>query len=264
MSVDKKLEKINELKSTLDQVKTKKPWDRHFLEQIKLNFTHFSNKIEGNSLEYGQTIRLLRDLVVPEHASPGDMLDMIHHKELLDIVFQNFYGLSISEESIKKCHASLMKDRFQWADDGLFSPGQYKSFDNFTYRQNGTAHHYVSYKSVPKEMASLIESVNYMLNNVNVLDKTYHPITIATFFHQRFLNEIHPFSDGNGRIGRLFMNIILMKCGFSPIFIKEVDRGQYFQTFELSESDEGAMIDFMADKLLESMEYEIAATSENR
>ncbi len=182
MSVGTRIEKINELKSRVDQVKAKKSWDRNFLEQLKIDFTHYSNKIEGNSLEYGQTIRLLRELVIPEHASPGDMLDMIHHKEVLDVIFQNFYGLAISEETIKKCHASLMKDRFQWADDGLFSPGQYKSFDNFTYRETGKAHYYVSHKSVPEEMTLFVEKINELLNNVNLYEKVFHPLTIATLF----------------------------------------------------------------------------------
>lgn len=57
------------------------------------------------------------------------------------------------------------------------------------------------------------------------------------------------------------MNIILMKCGFPPIFIKEVDRNHYFKTFELSKLDENAMFEFMADKLIESLEFELATAN---
>lgn len=257
MTVEKKIERINTLKFQVDALISKKDWDRNFFEQLKIDFTHVTNKIEGNAYEYGQTLRLLRDLVVPRHASPGDTLDIIHHKEVLDIVFQNFRGLSISEESIKRMHAALMKDRFQWSDDGLFSPGQYKSFDNFTYRKSGKEHRYLSAADVPHHMSLLVEQVNERLSHIDLNDKKLHPISISTFFHQRFLNDIHPFSDGNGRVGRLFANIILIKCGFPPMFIAEIDRNQYFDIFELSESEPDIMLDFMADRLLESLEYEL-------
>jgi Fic family protein len=257
MIVEKKIERINILKSQAESLISRKGWDRDFLEQLKIDFTHVSNKIEGNAFEYGQTVRLLRDLVVPQHASPGDTLDIIHHKEVLDIVFQNFHGLSISEESIKRMHAALMKDHFQWSDDGLFSPGQYKSFDNFTYRKSGKEHRYLSAADVPEQMNLLIEEVNERLKRIDFNDKKFHPIGISTFFHQRFLNDIHPFSDGNGRVGRLFANIILIKCSFPPIFIEEIDRNRYFEIFELAESEPDVMLDFMADRLLESLDYEL-------
>ena len=91
--------------------------------------------------------------------------------------------------------------------------------------------------------------------DINVPDS--HPLTIATWFHQRFLNEIHPFSDGNGRIGRIFTNLILLKKGYPPIFIKDVNRNEYLKCFELVEQEPGAMLDFMADRLIESLEIKL-------
>jgi hypothetical protein len=69
MTVEKKIERINTLKFQVDALISKKDWDRNFFEQLKIDFTHVTNKIEGNAYEYGQTLRLLRDLVVPRHAS---------------------------------------------------------------------------------------------------------------------------------------------------------------------------------------------------
>jgi Fic family protein len=77
-------------------------------------------------------------------------------------------------------------------------------------------------------------------------------------------NEIHPFADGNGRIGRIFTNLILLKKGFPPIFITDVDRKDYLHRFELAEENPEAMLDFMADRLIESLEMKIAFSGEQR
>jgi Fic family protein len=85
-------------------------------------------------------------------------------------------------------------------------------------------------------------------------DINLHPLTIATYFHQQFLNVIHPFSDGNGRIGRILTNLILLKNGYPLVFIKEVNKDEHLKRFELSDKDIEPMLDFMADRLIESLE----------
>src|SRR5688572_21096091 len=140
-----------------------------------------------------------------------------------------------------------MKDRALWADDGLYSPGQYKSFENLTVRSTGKIHIYLLPGNVAKAMEELVYDTNESLKNVDTKDTNKHPLTTATYFHQQFLNVIHPFSDGNGRIGRIFTNLILLKNGYPPVFIKEVNKDEYLKRFELSDSDITSMLDFMAD-----------------
>ncbi|HEY0175193.1 MAG TPA: Fic family protein, partial [Pedobacter sp.] len=79
------------------------------------------------------------------------------------------------------------------------------------------------------------------------------PLSIATRFHFVFLNHIHPFGDGNGRIARIFMNLILLQKGFPPIFIKEVDKRDYLECFTEEEKHPGAMLEFMTARLIESL-----------
>lgn len=76
---------------------------------------------------------------------------------------------------------------------------------------------------------------------------------MATRFHFVFLNQIHPFGDGNGRIARIFMNLILLQHGFPPIFINQVDKRLYLDCFTKEEKKEGSMLEFMADRLIESL-----------
>jgi Fic family protein len=254
MNIAEKLKCIDTLKAKIDQIMPRKEWDDAFFRKVKIDFTYTSNKLEGNTLTYGQTIKLLCHFVAPRNAASGEVLDMINHQKILDIVFTNYRSQSISEENIKDLHRELMKDTAQWADYGLYSPGQYKTFENMTVRSTGKIHNYMLPNQVPKAMEELIQHTNELLKNVDVSDINNHPLTIATYFHQQFLNIIHPFSDGNGRIGRIFANLILLKNGYPPIFIKKVNKDEYLKRFELSDNDINPMLDFMADRLIESLE----------
>lgn len=264
MNIAEKLFLIDELKSKIDRLMPRKDWDDAFFRKVKVDFTYNSNKLEGNTLTYGQTIKLLRDFVTPKNAASGDLLDMINHQKILDIVFNNYRSQSLSEENIKTLHRVLMKNIDQWSDNGLYSPGQYKSFENATVRSTGKIHAFMLPNQVAKEMEELISHTNEMLKNTDINDPDKHPLTIATYFHQQFLNNIHPFSDGNGRIGRIFTNLILLKCGYPPIFIKEVNKEEYLKRFELSDNDLNPMLNFMADRLIESLKEKFEFMADQR
>ena len=254
MNIAEKFEHIEILKGTIDELQPRKDWDDAFFRKVKIDFTYNSNKLEGNTLTYGQTIKLLRDFVAPKDAASRELLDMINHQKILDIVFANYRSQSISEDNIKELHRELMKDPVQWADYGFYSPGQYKSFENMTVRSTGKIHIYLLPDQVAKAMEGLVYDTNESLKEATAKDTNRHPLTIATHFHQQFLNVIHPFSDGNGRIGRIFTNLILLKNGYPPVFIKEVNKDEYLKRFELSDNDINPMLDFMADRLIESLE----------
>jgi Fic family protein len=255
IDVTAKLHRINALKASLDTLHPQRKWDEDFLEKVKIAFTYNSNRIEGNTITYGQTIQLLRDLVTPKNATLGEFLDVINHQRVLDIVFADFKAQSLTEDRIKELHALLMKDRDQWADDGLYRPGKYKLFENMTVRSTGAIHTYMQPESVSKAMSELVGDSNEAMENSDIHIQRSHPLTIAARFHQVFLNEIHPFSDGNGRIARIFTNLILLKTGYPPIFIKEVNKDDYLNRFN---QPEDAMLDFLADRLIESLEEKLA------
>ncbi|MBI4992597.1 MAG: Fic family protein, partial [Candidatus Magasanikbacteria bacterium] len=63
-----------------------------------------------------------------------------------------------------------------------------------------------------------------------------HPLALAADWHQRF-EHIHPFEDGNGRVGRLLFNFILSQCGYPPILFLYQNRRRYFSS--LDQADEG-------------------------
>lgn len=68
--IEKKLKEINILKNQISALKIDKDWDDAFLEKVKVDFTYNSNKIEGVTLTYGQTIKLLKDFITPKMRLP--------------------------------------------------------------------------------------------------------------------------------------------------------------------------------------------------
>jgi Fic family protein len=264
MGITEKFHLINKLKKEADHLAPNMDWDLAFLDKVKVEFTYNSNKIEGNTITHGQTIKLLKELVTPKHATTGEVQDLINHHHVLDIVFKNYSSEEISVENVQELHRALMRNIEQWSDDGLYSPGVYKVFDNMTTRSSGKIHTYLGPREVPGAMNELIVETNRRIEDADVMDPDRHPLAIATFFHQKFLNEIHPFADGNGRIGRIFTNLILLKKGYPPVFIADIDRKDYLQRFELAEEKPEVMLDFMADRLIESLEMKIRFAQDKR
>lgn len=251
--METKLRIINNLKDEIDRLLPDSKWNQEFLEKIKLDFTFYTNKIENNSFTYGQTISFLKEAVAPKNTSIKDCLNIQNHYDILDLIFKN-HNQIFSSQSILDLHAKLMKDRRQWDNPDDYSPGKYKWDFNYTYRQNNTIHYYMNAEDVPAAIEQLVTDINQQSKNLDVHNINNHPLTLATYFHNRFLGEIHPFADGNGRVCRILLNSILIKNDFAPIFINDTDRNSYFKCFDDSSSKNlGSMLLFFADQLINSL-----------
>ncbi|WP_442591596.1 Fic family protein [Pedobacter sp. AW31-3R] len=253
MAIEDQFKKINALQKQILKLEPDPViWNQDYLEKVKVDFTYASNNLEGNKISHGQTVQILKDFVSPKDTSISDYLDILNHKKVLDLVFENYQSERITESNIKKLHKELMKNPAQWADDTYCDPGKYKIFENRTYRSDGKEHLYAAPEEVQTAIELLIRETNEALN-FNSTDIGFHPLSIATRFHFVFLNHIHPFGDGNGRIARIFMNLILLQKGFPPIFIKEVNKRDYLECFTEEEKHPGAMLEFMTARLIESL-----------
>jgi len=250
------IELINQKQKEIEVLNPAKTWDLKFLEKIKIDFTYYSNKLECNSLTYGQTMQFLKNIGEKKcdiNAPIKDYLDIEKHYKLLDQVF-TIYNEDFSVNRILEMHKLLMYDSQQWDYESFYSPGNFKTRENFTVKKTGKIHQYLEPQYVNKEMDLLIGKVNLDTKhfNINSIDK--HPITSATYLHNRFM-EIHPFEDGNGRIGRILTNMVLLKSNLPPIFISHSNRENYLELFEVSNSTNlDKMRDFFSEKLIESLE----------
>jgi Fic family protein len=109
--------------------------------------------------------------------------------------------------------------------------------------------------SVEPPKPYLIEPmIGELLNNYSTVMARLHAVERVSLFHLRF-EGIHPFVDGNGRTGRLLLNMQLMQAGYPPINVKFADRKRYYDAFEdiAATGSPKAMTNLVAEYLMERM-----------
>jgi Fic family protein len=120
-------------------------------------------------------------------------------------------------------------------------------------------HYYATPEETPAQMGDLMA-----WHRRETEGRALHPLLLAATFHYRFV-AIHPFDDGNGRMARLLMNLILMQHGYAPVVIRLESRADYLLALEMA--DAGDLADFVAlvgEELIRSLELFLrAATNED-
>ena len=181
-------------------------------EEFIVEYTYNSNAIEGNTLTLRETDLVLRGLTIAQKPLK-DHMEAVGHKEAFDFVSELVKEkCEINERVIKQIHCLVLADKKD--DRGVYR--------RLPVRIMGAAHEPVQpYLIVPK-MEELLR---------NYLASEEHIVTKLARFHIEF-EGIHPFIDGNGRTGRLLVNLELMKAGYPPIDIKFTDRIAYYNAFD--------------------------------
>lgn len=239
------VEEINLLKKEIDTLRPlSKETEQKILQKFRLDWNYHSNAIEGNQLTYGETVAFIMEGVTAKGKTLKDHLDIKGHDEavkyLLDLVKNNEY--EINEAEIRNLHATILKEPYQVDAktlDGLsvkktIQLGKYKSSPNHVETATGEIHYYASVEDTPARMHDLMTWYKEAKQLTEI-----HPIVLATLFHHEF-TSIHPFDDGNGRMGRLLMNMMLLQSGYTPVVVKQNDRTAYYQV--LRQADAGEMI----------------------
>lgn len=181
-------------------------------EEFVVEYTYNSNAIEGNTLTLRETDLVLRGLTIDKKPLK-DHMEAVGHKEAFDYVRELVKdNIPLSENIIKKIHFLVLAD---------------KKDDRGVYRRvpvhiMGAAHEPVQPYLIQPKMEQLL---------IDFKNSNEHIVTKLARFHIEF-EAIHPFIDGNGRTGRLLVNLELMKAGYPPIDIKYMDRLAYYNAFD--------------------------------
>lgn len=181
-------------------------------EEFAIEYTYNSNAIEGNTLTLRETDMVLRGLTIDKKPLK-DHLEVVGHKEAFDYVSELVKdNVPLSEHIIKQIHFLVLADKRE--DRGVYR--------RVPVRIMWAEHEPVQPYMIAPKMEELL---------INYNESTEHIITKLAKFHIEF-EGIHPFIDGNGRTGRLLVNLELMKTGFLPIDIKFTDRSAYYNAFD--------------------------------
>jgi Fic family protein len=185
---------------------------------IGLEWTYNSNSIEGNSLTLAETKIVLEEGMTIGGKSLREHFEAINHDKAIhyleEIVSHEYELRSVD---LLKLHELVMKN----IDDEF--GGRIR---NGLVRIIGANFTPPAPPKVSDLLTELIEDINLNRPGLNIG-------VLATIFHHRFV-WIHPFFDGNGRTGRLAMNLLLMKHGYPPAIILKNDRKKYYSALNLA------------------------------
>ena len=216
--------------------------------ELQVRMTYNSNHIEGSRLTEDQT-RLIFEtntLNVGDGVPVDDVLETVHHFRAIDYVI-DCADEPLSEEIVKKLHYILKHDTKDSTLD-WFAVGDYKKRPNMVGGRET-----VKPGDVPKRMKELLE-------DYNAKDKVAVEDVIA--FHAAF-EKIHPFQDGNGRVGRLIALKECLRHNVVPFLIEDSKKAFYYRGLSEWDVEKGWLTDTCLDgqdtfkRLLDSFNIEI-------
>ena len=182
-------------------------------KDFKTNYVYNTNAIEGNTLTLEETQMLLNENKTPEGKDLHEIYDHLNEKETFDYTLKE--KPEINGALIIKLHAQLL--------------------NKIDIRIGGFRTQNVRVFGADFETTE----ARYVTTDMNLLLKWYHqhqqklhPLILAALFHEKF-ERIHPFYDGNGRTGRMLLNLILLRKRYPPLIIKNKDRKEYYRVLSL-------------------------------
>ncbi|MEI7669550.1 MAG: Fic family protein [Pseudomonadota bacterium] len=210
-------DKLTKKKQQLDNLRPL-PFElvRNLEEWFKIELTYTSNAIEGNTLTRRETAVVIEKGLTVGGKSLKEHLEATNHAKALDFVrsLVKSQPSQLAEKDVLAIHNIILKG----LDDE--NAGSYR---NVAVRISGTA----VILPNPRKVPELMEDFLLWLTSKHDL----HPVAFAGEAHYRLVS-IHPFVDGNGRIARLLMNLLLMMFGYPPAIIRKRDRLAYIGALE--------------------------------
>lgn len=227
----KKIEEMNLKYREIRKSLNKKDWidvKRRFIA----NFVFESNALEGNSL----TLKNFSEIIFENRISDSaDLREVYDAKNSYDVFSKLFNSRKeITEDFIIDLHRKIMKN----IDDRI----GYKKVPNIILGRN--------LELTPPNKVS--EEVKELFRWYNENKKKMYPLELAFKFHHKF-ERIHPFADGNGRVGRMLLDYILIKNGYYPVIIRKTHRIKYFRALQAADNGKDVpLVRFALEKAKET------------
>ncbi|MFA6943223.1 MAG: Fic family protein [Bacilli bacterium] len=199
--------------------------------RLQIDMTYNSNHIEGSKLTYDETRYIFetRTIGIEEKNKVykiDDLVETINHFECIDRVI-DFANYELSANFIKELH-KLLKTGTSETRKPYFAVGDYKKLANEVGGTQTTPPHLVAV-----EIDKLLKEYN---------EKTEHSFDEILDFHVKF-ERIHPFQDGNGRVGRLIVFKECLKNNIVPLIITEELKMHYYRGLSKWNTEKGWLRD---------------------
>lgn len=204
-------------------------------QEFMIEFTYHSNAIEGNTLTLQETAIVLEGMTVDQKPLK-DHLEAVGHRDAFlyvrDIAMKE---VPLNESTIKDIHSLVLMN--QPEDKGVYRRIPVRIMGAFTEP--------VQPYLIEPRMTDLLAKNEERKKNMNIIER-------IALFHLEF-EGIHPFIDGNGRTGRLILNLELIRNGYPAINVKFSDRKRYYDAFDSFYRDNNAkpMINLVAEYVSE-------------
>ncbi len=224
-------------------------------QKLRIESNYHSNAVEGNSLTLGETRSLILHGLTAHGKPIRDHLDIKGHDEAVKAVEEAVVEeRGLTEAFIRGLHAILLKESYEVdaeTPDGRparrrVEIGTYKSAPNNVRTSTGETYYFTPPEQVKPAMSDLIDWYEAR----EAADE--HPIVLAATFHYRFV-RVHPFDDGNGRMARLLMNMILIRHGYTVALVRQEQRDRYI--WELERADKAEDLSQFIDYIASCCEY---------
>lgn len=200
-------------------------------EEFMIEFTYNSNAIEGNTLTLKETAMVLEGMTIDQKPMK-DHLEAVGHRDAFmyvqDIATKD---VDLTETVIKNIHSLVLMNRPE--DKGVY---------------RGIPVHIMGAYTDPVQPYMIEPKMTELLKNNLARENKMSIIERIALFHLEF-EGIHPFIDGNGRTGRLILNLDLIRNGYPPINVKFTDRKRYYDAFDAYYRDgsSSTMSNFIAE-----------------
>lgn len=205
---------------------------RNALDSFSVLFAYHSGVIENDKITYHDTREIFENgKIINFTGDLKTLYEISNQKDCYEyIVDKIIHKEPLSEGLIKKIHKILTKGTY---DERRYvtnneRPGEYKKHDYITGINEVGA--------TPSEVQGLVQDVVNQINEIDT-EEAEKVLLMSAFAHNRIEN-IHPFADGNGRVGRTIMNYILMIHNLPPIIIYDEDKKYYYEALEKFDRDE--------------------------
>ena len=230
-----------------------------FTERLNRRWSIETGIIEGiYDLDRGVTETLIERGIATEYIErgstnkePAELVQILndHQDSVASVNYWIEQGRPLTKNFIKSLHNQILNsqhthtaiNQFGSRFEATLRKGEFKTQPNNPTRPDGAIHEYCPPEQVESELDNL-------LSMYERYDKEgCHPLLLAAWLHHRF-TQVHPFADGNGRVGRAILTWHLVKNRYFPVVVSRDDRAEYIGVLEKADAgDLAPVIDLIAD-----------------